>query len=190
MDDEEIPFLPFHAINEFMKDAYRSQVLRSTLTALGSLPENYRAPVDRLTRQFVKVPGFRNSVKAPAPLKVKPMVEFFEKNPELVAAILSAWAEAHSELRQQVYDLLANRGWETLPPDADRTQLPGFMTTWPKGEDFETLYQAYQETYPQSGSSSDDVSLMVVWLSGRLPYETEEDEETAEGAGGEEAAES
>lgn len=186
MDDQEIQFLPFHAINEFMRPDFRLSMIRTTLQVLPQLPEDLRAPVERLIRQSVKVPGFRNSAKAPASLKVKPTADTFEKNPFLVAAILSAWAEAKSELRQAVYELLSERGWEVLPPGADRTQLPGFMTTWPKGEDFEVLNEAFQEAYPDSSESNDEISLMVVWLSGRLPYQMEEDEEDEVGAEGSE----
>jgi len=181
MDDQEIQFFPFHAINEFMRPDFRLRMIRMTLQTLPKLPEDLRAPIDRLTRQAVQVPGFRNSAKAPASLKVKPMADTFEKNPHLVAAILAAWAEAKPELRQQVFDLLNERGWEVLPPEADRTQLPGFLTTWPKGEDFEVLNEAYKKAFPDSAESDDEVSLMVVWLSGRLPYQMEEDEESEEG---------
>jgi hypothetical protein len=114
-------------------------------------------------------------------LKVRPMASAFEKNPELVAAVISAWAESHNELRQMVYDLLKSRNWEILPPDTDRTKLPGFLTKWPRGEDFTTLNQAFGEMYPQNPTPSDDVSLMVVWLSGRLPYEMQEDKAEASG---------
>jgi hypothetical protein len=48
------------------------------------------------------------------------------------------------------------------------------MITWPKGEEFDVLNQAFQEMYPDQNFSSDDISLMVVWLSGRLPYQFEE----------------
>ncbi len=66
----------------------------------------------------------------------------------MAAAILSAWAEIHSGLRSQVHELLASRGWEILPPEADRTRLPGFIPSWPKEEDFEKLITAFKDTYP------------------------------------------
>ena len=181
IEDEEkkIAFLPFHALNEFMVDDYRLTVVRTALQALPNLPENLREPFEQLTRKIVRVPGFRSSLKAPSQLKARPMAEAFEKNPELVAAVLAAWAEAQTELRTKVYNLLQARGWEVLPPEADRTVLPGFLTRWPKGETFEVLTEAFQEMYPGTEASSDDISLMVVWLSGRLPYQFEgEDEET------------
>ena len=182
-EEKKVAFLPYHAINEFMLDDYRLKVIRGVLQALPDLPENLRLPVEELTRRLVRVPGFRNSLKAPAPLKAKPMVEAFEKSPQLVAAILAAWAETQLELRQKVYDLLIARGWEILPPEANRTALPGFLTKWPKGDNFEILNEAFKEMYPGTEAASDDVSLMVVWLSGRLPYQFEEEEGDAESEG-------
>jgi hypothetical protein len=175
-EEKKVAFLPFHALNEFMIDDYRMAVIRTTLRALPDLPEHLREPVDRLTRRIVRVPGFRNSLKAPVQLKAIPMASAFEKNPELVAAILAAWAEVQAELRMKVFDLLTARGWELLPVDADRTVLPGFLMKWPKADNFEALNQAFAERYPGTQADSNDVSLMVVWLSGRLPYQIEGDE--------------
>jgi len=152
------------------------RVVRFTLNALPGLPEEYRARVDRLTRKTVQVPGFRNSAKAPVAVRVKPTADAFEKSPQLVAAMLSAWAEAHPALRQQIYDLLVSRGWDILPVEADRTKLPGFITKWPKDEDFEKIISAFKEKYPDETVEDDDISLMVVWLSARLPYQTENEE--------------
>lgn len=180
MDDREIPFLPYHALNEFMRPDFRQDVVRQALSAAPNLPENHHLTLDRLTRSYVKVPGFRNSSKAPLAARVRPTAEVFEKHPDMVAAILSAWAESRPELRQQVYDLLSDRGWGVLPPEADRTTLPGFIPTWPKDEDFEVLNEAYAARFPEAGTSTDDVSLMVVWISGRLPYQIEGEEDDEE----------
>jgi hypothetical protein len=176
--DKEVSFLPYHAINEFMTDEYRESVVRSVLLAHATLPEELHSNIDRFIKKSVTIPGFRNSAKAPAQLRVKPTVDSFQKNPALVAAILAAWAELHAPLRQEVYDLLLGRGWELLPVEADRTKLPGFLTKWPKGEEFETLYQAFTARYTGTAPEMNDVSLMVVWLSGRLPYEFEDKSET------------
>jgi hypothetical protein len=177
-------FIPFNALNEFMRPDYRQAVVRATLAALPGLPGNVRAPVDRLVRQHVRVPGFRNAAQAPVSLRVNPTISTFEKSPELVAALLAAWAEANADLRARVYDLLTARGWEVLPSNADRTRLPGFLTRWPAHENFETLNEAYAAAYPEARSSTDDVSLMVVWLSGRLPVKVDE-AEIESGTGGE-----
>jgi hypothetical protein len=172
MDEKTTQFLPFHAINEFMRDDYRSNVIRSTLNTLSTLPAKYRDPVDRLSKRNVQVPGFRISTKAPVLLKLKPTIDAFVKNSQMAAAILSAWAEMHTDLRSQVHELLTSRGWEILPPEADRTKLPGFIPTWPKEEDFEKLSLAFKEKYPATEASDDDINLMAVWVGGRLPYQS------------------
>lgn len=181
MTDQRVQFLPFHAINEFMRPDYREEVVRFTLTELHRLPNDFRASIDRLTKNLVRVPGFRNGSKAPLGVRVHPMCDAFEKSPMVVAVVLHVWAEEHPELRQQVHQLLTDRNWDVMPPEADRTKLPGFLTRWPKGEDFELLVKAFAEQFPEVQASSDDVSLMVVWVSGRLPYDvSEEDEEDEE----------
>jgi hypothetical protein len=172
MDKQTTQYLPFHAVNEFMRDDYRAVVIRTTLNALSGLPTEYRDPVDRLTKKNVQVPGFRVSTKAPVALRLKPTIDAFVKNPQMAAAILSAWAEVHTGLRSQIHELLAAREWEVLPAEADRTQLPGFIPTWPKEEDFEKLTLAFKEKYPETGVSDDDISLMIVWISGRLPFQS------------------
>lgn len=191
--ENQASFLPFHAINEFMRHDFRSNVIRHVLTNLEKLDGKLRHPIDQATKKYVKVPGFRNADKAPALIKVIPMAKAFEKTPDLVVSMLAAWAELHTDLRQQLYDLLQSRGWQMFPPDfslenlsldnvrqwavlpveADRTRLPGFYTTWPKDQDFEAIYQAFTEKYPEADQSIDNVSLMTVWLSMRLPVNVE-----------------
>ncbi len=180
MTNEQTEFIPFHALNEFMRPDYRLAVVRTALTALPTLPSSFRAPIDKMTKLVVRVPGFRNGVQAPTQMKIAPIAAAFEKSPELVAAILNAWAETQKELRQKVYDLLKSREWELLPPEADRSKLPGFSTTWKKGEDFEVINKAFSEMYPDYTATMDDVSLMTVWLSGRLPIHANEEDDVPE----------
>lgn len=172
MDEKrKVEFIPFHAINEFMRNDFRLSVLRTTLAMLPKLDRKFSTPINRLTQKHVKVAGFRNSVKAPASVKAVAMVKAFEKEPKLVASVLDAWAESYADLRQKVYNLLVNRAWVLLPIETDRTRLPGFLTRWPEDDDYEVLYDAFNQAYPESQASIDEVSLMVVWLAGRLPIE-------------------
>jgi hypothetical protein len=182
MEEKNARFLPFDAINEFMRDDYRMTVVREVLNGMPNLPEEQRLLLEQMTRRVVKVPGFRNSAKAPVALRLRATADAFAKSAPLVAGILLAWGDLHAPLRQKIHDLLKERGWPVFPPEADRTQMPGFMVTWPKGEDFDTLVTAFKEQYPEDESSSDDISLMVVWVSVRLPYQME-DEDEQEGAG-------
>ena len=194
---ENTEFLPFHAINEFMRPDFKLSVIRDTLTNQAKLDDPCSNELNQQIKKRVTVPGFRNSDKAPALIKVLPTSKAFEKHPELVAAILSCWSEIQSELRRQVYDLLKNRKWPVLtegedidtsalslelvkqwpifPIKMNRSKLPGFFTHWPKGEDFEALYTNFSTLYPDSDASIDKVSLMVVWLVMRLPYKVDVD---------------
>ncbi len=170
MTEKRAAFLPFHALNEFMTDDYRLEVVRAVLNQVETLSEQTRLEIDRQTKDFVTVPGFRNSAKAPSSLRLKPSIRAFEKNPRFTAAIVSAWAELHSHLRAQVYDLLVSLGWEILPADDDRTKIPGFLPSWPAGQDFDMLNSAFVDKYPDAQVQSNDISLMAVWLGGRLPF--------------------
>lgn len=171
--NQQAELLPFHALNEFMRNDFRIRVVRTTLTKLPGLPGNYRTPIERLIKKNVRVPGFRNSEKAPASIKAAPAADVFEKNPEMVVAILNAWAEIQADLRTQVYEFLKNRNWVVLPLEADRTRFPGFFVQWPEGEEFELLNQAFKELHPGTPASSDEISLMIVWVAMRIPLQME-----------------
>jgi hypothetical protein len=45
------------------------------------------------------------------------------------------------------------------------------MVEWPENDGFEVLTQAFREKNPEFSISDDEISLMVVWVSNRLPYE-------------------
>lgn len=189
----QIQFYPFHAINDFMRPDFRLSIIRDVLTNSAEIPSDQAAALMHITKRSIKVPGFRNSEKAPAIVKVMPLAKAFENNPELVRVILSAWAELHNDLATQILTLLKTRNWAfveekeektyfsqaadmvdkwlVLPLNVDRNRAPGFYPKWPKGEDFETLYNTFVELFPGSEASFDQVSLMAVWLTLRLPFE-------------------
>jgi hypothetical protein len=170
-EQQTTKFLPFQAINEFMLAEYRLHVLRTALVAGDKISPTTAARLNGSIKRHVQIPGFRNSLKAPPGLKLRHIIKPFENRSDLVAAVLSAWAEVEAGLQQKVFDLLAARGWELLPVDADRTRLPGFFTRWPVDENYDTIFTALQEAYPGDELSKDDIGLMTVWLSMRLPLE-------------------
>ena len=178
-----------------MRPDFRLHIIRDTLTSDQTINEECMHELNRQIKKYVKIPGFRNSDKAPALVKVLPTSKAFEKSPELVAVMLHCWTEIHSDLRRQVFDLLSNRNWpifkgteltsvssltmDTIkewpifPIEMNRAKLPGFYIHWPKGEDFEVLYDDFAKLYPESDASKDKLSLMVVWLTMRLPYQVD-----------------
>ncbi len=185
MDDKQVQFLPFNAINEFMLSDYRQIVIQNVLSSYDRLPGERRSALNSIIKKRVQVPGFRNSVQAPALVKARASVSVFERRPEYVAQILQGWSELRPELRQKVYDFLKGREWDLLPPEADRTRLPGFMIVWPEGETYDVLGEAYNQAYPDDEVQENDLRLMIVWLANRLPYDMDEDEAAPEQAAGE-----
>jgi len=177
MDDNKIPYVPFHAINQFMVDDFRHEVIQSVFNGLNNLEGGKRGAYQNLIKNAVKIPGFRNSAMAPTLVKIKGGISAFEKSPVFVAQTLSCWADLHSDLRQKVYDLLVKRGWEILPAEADRAKLPGFLTKWHPTDHYDVINQAFNETYPGDPASENDVRLMTVWLSDRLPYDAVDEED-------------
>lgn len=170
-EQQQTQFFHFHTINEFMLPDYRQQVLTQVITNLENLPLDLSSRLNGQIRRLVKVPGFRNSSLAPALVKVRGSIQAFEQSPQFTAAVLAGWCAMNGELARQTFDFLAARGWKLLPLEADRTKLPGFLTRWPKEEQFDVLDEAFRVQYPDTPYSNNDISLMVVWLSTRLPYE-------------------
>lgn len=183
MSDQQVQFLPFHAINEFMLGDYRQQVLHTVLSRMGELSPAQKSTLAGQVKRHVSVQGFRNSSAAPLPLKIRSASIAFQRHPDFTGRMLQCWVDLHAELCQQVYDLLVERGWKILPANVDRAKLPGFLTDWPESETYEVLNQAFVEKYPDSPASEDDVRLMVVWIGNRLPYPvTSSDEKETGGA--------
>ena len=180
MDDKKVQFLPFNALNEFMVNEYRLQVIQAVFNGFDKLPSERRSAINGMVKRFVQVPGFRNSTQAPTAVKARSSVSIFERRPEFVAQTLQGWSELHADLRQKVHDFLKAREWEILPADADRTKLPGFLPEWPEGQDYDVLGKAFAEMYPDDTTHENDLRLMIVWLAGRLPYDMYEDEEEDE----------
>jgi hypothetical protein len=182
MDNKQAQFFPFHGINEYMLPDFRQHVIQAVFSKFDQLPGERRSALNGLVKRHVQVPGFRNSTQAPAGIKARSAVTAFERKPEFTAQVLQGWSELTQDLRQKVYDFLKAREWELLPVEADRTKLPGFLTEWPKGQDYDVLGQAFNEMYPGYEHEENDLRLMIVWLAGRLPYDMYEDEEEAEEA--------
>ena len=141
------------------------------LSSYDRLTSAQRTGLNKMIKRGVKVNGFRNTVAAPLAIKVKSSVNLFENNAAFAGLILDSWNRLFPELRKQVYDLLLSRRWELLPAEADRTKLPGFLAQWPKQDEFDVLVAAFRDLHGNETFSDNQISLMSVWMSGRLPYE-------------------
>lgn len=181
-DEKYDEFLPFNAVNEFMRDDYRATVLLEVMNHFDALPADLRKELSHQISRHVKIQGFRNSNQAPAALKAKNAVALFQQSAEFSAAVIHAWSSFHPDLQATVETLLTEKGWNPLPMEADRTRLPGFQIHWPKADTFEVLNTRARELDPGLNESDDNISLMVVWLGNRLPYDLFVDEEQEKAA--------
>jgi hypothetical protein len=181
MDDKRIAYFPFQAINEYMLPEFRLNVIGTVLRGLENLSGARRAALNNLIKRNISVPGFRNSAAAPLGVKIRSAVSPFERRPDFAATLLQAWSELLPDLRDRVHVMLQTRSFENvLPPEADRSKLPGFQTAWPKTETYESLDQAFYDANPGFEATSNDIRLMVVWLVNRLPYDLFDEEPDSE----------
>ncbi len=177
---EKEKFLPFIAINEFMRDDYRQKVITEVLSHIDKIPNDQRITINRSISKFVKVPGFRNSSLAPAGLKAKSSVELFGTLSDFTGAVIEGWFRLHPDLAKTVFEVLQEKEWPNLQPiELDRSKLPGFQIHWPKTDTFEVLINAVRSKNLFEDESDDNISLMAVWMGVRLPYDlfVEETEE-------------
>lgn len=170
-DEKVAEYLPFHAINEFMRDDYRLSVIHEVLTHFEELSGEQRKEISQEITRQVKIAGFRNSNLAPAAIKAKNSVSLFQKSAKFSAVVVGAWSGLHPELATAVWQVLSEHGWEPQPVELNRAKLPGYQVKWPKKDTFEVLQQEARKTNSTLTETDDDISLMVVWLGNRLPYD-------------------
>jgi hypothetical protein len=114
----------------------------------------------------VVVPGFRDPKKAPAGVQAAAIAHAFQ---DLHAwAVLGAWMELRSDLRQKVREFLAKREVTIYKPDE---LPPGLRSQW-REDELKTLAVEFGNTHKDF--ESDEVELMLCCLSGRAPATGEE----------------
>jgi hypothetical protein len=176
-ENNKTQFLPFNALNEFMRDDYRNSVIQEVFTSFEKLDKEQTIRINRLFAKGVQIPGFRNSSMAPTAVKIRHANSIFEKSAEFVALVVNCWSQLHSPLKEAVYKLLDDKNWKPLPMEADRSLLPGFQVDWPKGDSFVTMIQLLRQNTPDIVETDDNISLMIVWMSNKLPYGLYEEKE-------------
>lgn len=166
---EKKAYLPFHAVNEFMRDDFRLVIIQDVLSHLDHCKVESRSKLIKLINKSIHVPGFRNSSQAPLGIKVKNSQGVFTKSTEFAAAVMECWSQIHIELRKKIYDLLIDTGWKIPGESENRAELPGFQLDWPEEQNFDFFIQAIRQNYSEIQESDDEISLMVVWVGNRLP---------------------
>lgn len=169
-DNKKAQYLPFHAINEFMRDDFRIVILQEVFGNIEKVEKEKSLRINRLIAKGVQIPGFRNSSLAPLGVKVRQCTTLFENSPEFAALIVDCWTELHQQLKKIIWQVLTDKNWKPLPLEVDRSVLPGFAANWPKEDTFESFIQVVHEKVPALNENDDNISLMVVWMGNKLPY--------------------
>jgi len=161
--------LPLISLNVFLLPDFRREILTTVLNQKDDLSPEIKQELRQAIKEFVKISGFRNPLAAPQALQVRAMESPFEKESRFVKAILSSWADINSDLQAKVQAVLPELGFEPndqapLYPDPENA----FAVGWPEDLSFEKLADLVKQK-TETDASSNEISLMTVWLTGRLP---------------------
>jgi len=161
--------LPLISLNVFLLPDFRREILTTVLNQKDNLSPEIKQEFRQAIKEFVKISGFRNPLAAPQALQVRAMESPFEKESRFVKAILSSWADINSDLQAKVQAVLPELGFEPndqapLYPDPENA----FAVGWPEDLSFEKLADLVKQK-TETDASSNEISLMTVWLTGRLP---------------------
>jgi hypothetical protein len=66
---------------------------------------------------------------------------------------------------------LESEGWDQLSTEKIFNENEGFLNKWPEGLSFEKIIDDFKKAHPKLELDEDDLILMVLWISGRLPQE-------------------
>jgi len=161
--------LPLISLNVFLLPDFRREILTTVLNQKDNLSPEIKQEFRQAIKEFVKISGFRNPLAAPQALQVRAMESPFEKESRFVKAILSSWADLKLDLGAKVQSVLPELGFEPndqapLYPDPENA----FAVGWPEDLSFEKLADLVKQK-TEIDASSNEISLMTVWLTGRLP---------------------
>ena len=112
-DNKKAQYLPFHAINEFMRDDFRVTILQEVLNSYDKVEKEKTLRINRLIAKGVQIPGFRNSSLAPLGVKVRQSTTLFENSPEFAALIVDCWSQLHQQLKEGYLAVVRREKLET-----------------------------------------------------------------------------
>ena len=163
--------LSFKTINVFIERDFLESKLEEILQAKDELPKEEQIDFNNHFRKFVSVLGFRNPLRAPRQLQVNAYASAFEEKEEVVPFTLSTWTNLNQDFAKQVKGWLDSEDWENLSLERSFEDSDGFRDNWPEGVTFEKLSKKFQKDHPDVEFETDDLTLMILWISGQLPPE-------------------
>jgi hypothetical protein len=163
--------LPFKSINVYIEREYLEKVVKNILEGVGKLNKEEQVRFSQNFRKYISVLGFRNPLRAPLSLQVNAFASAFEGKDEVIPFSLTTWSKVNSELADKVQSWLESEGWEDLALARDFEEDNGFVLDWPDDLSFDQVEKNFQKAHPDFEYDRDDLILMVLWITGKLPIE-------------------
>jgi len=167
----ENEYLPYKTINVFIESDYLRKTLEFILTNINTLPKEGQISFVNSFKEYVNILGFRNPMRAPLMLQVNAYIRAFEEKDEVIPFTLSTWSKIKSEFASEVKSWLESEGWDQLSTEREFDENMGFLKNLPEGLSFEQIIDRFKKARPDLAFEEDDLILMVLWISGRLPQE-------------------
>lgn len=163
--------LPFKSINVFIERDYLEKVAKNILEGVEKLNKEEQIEFSQNFRKYVSVLGFRNPLRAPLSLQVNAHASAFEEKDEVIPFSLTTWAKVNNDLADKVQSWLKSEGWEGLALAREYEEDNGFVLDWPDDLSFDQVEEKFQKAHPDFEFDRDDLILMVLWITGKLPPE-------------------
>jgi len=157
--------IPIINLNHVLRDDYRRTIVQRALEFREQVRKTVAQRLAKALRENVQVRGFRpvSVPKAPPPVLISPVVEGIQHSDELMEAVVTVWAESHTDLCTAVHDFLTAR--DLLALDIHDLQLCFSKTC--KTSELLDLVDAFEAEHPDH--DRDDIALMLCCLSGQMP---------------------
>jgi hypothetical protein len=165
---------PYKAINVFLERDDLEQLLEMIIKEKDSLTKQDQIEFNNEFRKHVTILGFRNPVRAPISLQVNAYASAFEQKDEVIPFTLSTWTKIQPNLAEKVKIWLEAEGWDELKLERQFEEGEGFIKKWPDDYSFDKLVDEFTKANPDPEFSRNDLILMVLWISGRLPNQESE----------------
>jgi len=167
----EKEYIPYKTINVFIDSDYLRNTLEYILKNFKTLPKQDQISFSILFREYVNILGFRNPMRAPLPLQVNAYARAFEDMDEVIPFTLSTWTKIKDDFAKKVKAWLTSEGWKELNLEKKFDETEGFIKNWPDSLTFEKLIKEFEKAHPDLDFDHDDLILMILWISGKLPDE-------------------
>lgn len=164
-------YLPYKTINVFIERDHLQKILESILQNIKTLPKDDQISFGNFFREHVEIFGFRNPMRAPLPLQINAFVRAFEDKDEVIPFTLSTWTKINENFSKIVKEWLNSKGWKELRFEKKFDETEGFTRDWPENLTFENLKEEFNKVQKDLEYEDNDLMLMIMWISGKLPDE-------------------